>query len=181
MKKLKLKVLRSELAKEFPLIGIKKDGDVGLDLPTVLPYVDRWEEAYKNYMEDCEEMDEVPDANLVNEICHGNITIQPHNRYLIPTGIRIEIPEGYWASIEARSSTSKMMAIVPKGVIDEGYRGELFAQVLNVGVAPLVIHHGDRLVQLILHERHIKDFVIEEADELSKSERGESGFGSTGK
>lgn len=147
-----LKVKRTESAKRFPMLGIKKAGDVGLDLCCVL--------------------DNLPDQS---------ITIKPGERYLLPTGIRLEIPEGYWASIEARSSTSKQSLIVPKGVIDEGYRGELFAQILNVGNNPVTIHDGDRLIQVIVHERHIKDFDIVEVDELSPSERGESGFGSTGR
>ena len=111
----------------------------------------------------------------------GNITIEPHSRGVVPTGIHLEIPEGYWASIEARSSTSKNMLIVPKGVIDEGYRGELFAVLINVGDKPVTINDGDRYVQLILHERLSSEFIIEEVDELTPSERGSSGFGSTGR
>ena len=149
---LQLKVKRGEWAKEFPLLHIAKDGDVGLDIAVALP----------------------PDQR------DEGITIYPGDRYLVPTDIRIELPKGYWASIEARSSTSKRSIIVPKGVIDEGYRGELFAQLINVGKEGVTIHHGDRLIQLILHERIIKDFEIIEADELSDSERGESGFGSSG-
>lgn len=147
-----LKVKRNESAKRFPMLSIKKDGDVGLDV--------------------CCTLDEMPDMM---------VSVNPGERYLLPTGIRLEIPEGYWASIEARSSTSKQSLIVPKGVIDEGYRGELFAQILNVGKHKVDIHDGDRLIQIILHKRHIKDFTIEEVDELSPSERGESGFGSTGR
>jgi dUTP pyrophosphatase len=147
-----LKVKRNESAKRFPMLSIKKEGDVGLDV--------------------CCTLDEMPE---------GMITINPGERYLLPTGIRLEIPEGYWASIEARSSTSKQSLVVPKGVIDEGYRGELFAQILNVGNNAVHIHDGDRLIQIIMHKRHIKDFIIEEVDELSPSERGETGFGSTGR
>lgn len=146
---LQLKVKRSDLAKEFELMHIAKDGDVGLDIPAIL--------------ED-----------------KKSVVIDPGERRLIPTGIRIEIPYGYWASIEARSSTSKKSLIVPKGVIDEGYRGELFAQIINVGNEQVEINHGDRLVQLILHKRVIKDFDVIEVDELSESERGETGFGSSG-
>lgn len=147
-----LKVKRNESAKRFPMLGIKKDGDVGLDV--------------------CCTLDEMPD---------NMISVNPGERYLLPTGIRLEIPSGYWASIEARSSTSKQSLIVPKGVIDEGYRGELFAQILNVGNSTVHIKDGDRLIQVIVHKRHINDFIIEEVDELSQSERGESGFGSTGR
>lgn len=147
---MELKVKRNESAKRFPMLAIAKAGDVGLDLACTLDGIG------------------------------GSVTIQPGERYLLPTGIRLEIPEGYWASIEARSSTSKRSLIVPKGVIDEGYRGELFAQIINVGNAPATIEDGDRVIQLIMHKRHIKDFTIVEVDELSASERGESGFGSTG-
>lgn len=109
------------------------------------------------------------------------IIIQPQTRGVIPTGLFIEIPDGYWASIEARSSTSKSMLICPKGIIDEGYRGELFAVLINVGTEPVTINDGDRYVQLILHERMSKEFLIQEVDELTPSERGDSGFGSTGR
>lgn len=146
---LQLKVKRGDLAKEFKLLHIAKEGDVGLDIPVV--FKDK-----------------------------RSIVINPGDRYLAPTDIRVEIPYTHWASIEARSSTSKRSLIVPKGVIDPGYRGELFAQIINVGKEPVTINHGDRLIQLILHERVIKDFEVIEADELSESERGESGFGSSG-
>ena len=110
-----------------------------------------------------------------------SIIIEPRTRGIIPTGIHLEIPDGYWASIEARSSTSKSMLICPKGVIDEGYRGELFAVLINVGDKPVTINDGDRYVQLIMHERIVKDIEVEEVDELTPSERGDSGFGSTGR
>lgn len=112
---------------------------------------------------------------------NGSIVIEPQTRGVIPTGIHLEIPRGYWASIEARSSTSKSMLICPKGVIDEGYRGELFAVLINVGNEPVTINDGDRYVQLIMHERIAPRLGIQEVDELAPSERGDSGFGSTGR
>lgn len=180
MSKLQLKVKRGELAKEFPLLHIAKDGDVGLDIAIALPYKEGWEKAVEEYKEECYSRDETPDNNYINELTHGVIVINPGCRHLVPTDIRIEIPYTHWAAIEARSSTSKQSIIVPKGVIDPGYRGELFAQLINVGNAPVVIRHGDRLIQLILQERTIKDFEVVEVDELSESERGETGFGSSG-
>lgn len=180
-KKLKLKVLRGELAKEFPILNIAKAGDVAFDIPIAFPYREGYEKEIKNYLEDCHNADEEPDMNFINDLKHGTHTIKPGERYLAPTDIKIELPEGYWASIEARSSTSKQSLIVPKGVIDEGYRGELFAQLINIGKKPVTIHHGDRLIQLILHERIVERFEVEEVDKLSESERGETGFGSSGK
>lgn len=180
MSKLQLKVKRGTLAKEFELLHIAKEGDVGLDIPVALPYKENWESAVEEYKQECYDRDETPDDNYIDELTHGVIVINPGCRYLVPTDIRIEIPYTHWAAIEARSSTSKQSIIVPKGVIDPGYRGELFAQLVNVGNKPVVVRHGDRLIQLILHERTVKDFEIIEVDELSDSERGETGFGSSG-
>lgn len=149
--KFSLKVKRNDEAKKFPMLKVKKHGDVGFDI-----------------------------AAAINNK-RGYILIFPFSRKLIPTGIKVELPDGYWASIEARSSTSKKNLIVPKGVIDTGYRGELFAQLLNVGIVPRIIRNGDRLIQLILHENHADRFIVEEVDELSESERGDTGFGSTGR
>ena len=146
-----LKIKRGDLAKQFPIPRPAKAGDVGIDIPVAL------------------QPEEDP------------IIINPGERKLLPTDIKLEIPEGYWIAVEARSSTSKRSLIVPKGVIDTGYRGEIFAQIINVGTEPAIIHHGDRLVQLILQKNETTDLIIEETDILSESERGESGFGSSGK
>ena len=176
--KLELKVKRGELAKEFPMLHIEKCGDVGLDVPVALPYVDGWQDAvddYMNYLNGAK-----PDEKHINFLKHGCITINPGERYLLPTDIRLEIPDGYWIAVEARSSTSKKLIIVPKGVIDTGYRGEIFAQAINIGKEPVQIHHGDRIVQLIMRKNYTKDLIITEVDELSPSERGETGFGSSG-
>ena len=146
---LELKVKRSESAKRFPLIHVKKDGDVGYDLTATL---------------------------------EESVTVAPNGgRVKIPTGVFLEIPKGWWVSIEARSSTSEVKLIVPKGVIDEGYRGELLAVLLNIGQEPVVINDGDRLVQVIFHKKHNTKLIITEVDELSASDRGDTGFGSSGK
>jgi dUTP pyrophosphatase len=145
----KFKICRNELAKEFPLPKLAKDGDVGFDLYSIIK--------------------------------GDYVTLWPQEKVLIPTGISIELPDGYWASIEARSSLSKRCIVVPKGIIDEGYRGEIFAQCINVGAEKQIVYHGDRLVQLILHRNYAKHFEVIEVDELSDTERGADGFGSTGK
>lgn len=176
-----LKVKRGDLAKEFELIKIAKAGDVGIDLPVCMPYKDGYELGLEAYRMECLENDEEMDEIIISEIKHGFVEVKPGGRVLVPTDIRVELPNGYWASIEARSSTSKLTCIVPKGVIDTGYRGELFVQIINVGTKPVVIHHGDRLAQMILHESIVDTFEIVEVDELSASERGETGFGSSGK
>jgi dUTP pyrophosphatase len=179
--KVTLRVKRTDDAKKFPMIAIKKGGDVGFDLPAIFPY--------RPEFADVDAQTEFVDILLKNpdntiqqaeaEMRESRI-VHPGERVVIPTGIFLDIPYGYWASIEARSSTSKKMLIVPKGVIDEGYRGELFAVLLNVGSEPVMIYHGDRYVQLIIHKRENRVVEVVETEELSPSERGATGFGSTG-
>jgi dUTP pyrophosphatase len=178
---IELKVLRSDDAKQFDLIHIKKDGDVGMDLPALFPYQEKFmDKAVRQAYHLKQIGNNKSDADIEREM-REHITIWPGDRGIIPTGIKLEIPYGWWASIEARSSTSKYKLDVPKGVIDEGYRGELFAVLLNIGHDKVDIRHGDRLVQLLIHKRHTQNLKVVEVDELSPSERGESGFGSTGK
>lgn len=107
------------------------------------------------------------------------LTIFPNERALLPTGIRIEIPDAYWGSIQHRSSTEKRFRLrVVQGTIDPGYRGDLYVQVANENSFPITIHHGDRIGQLILIRRVHMQFV--EVPELTDSNRGQKGFGSSG-
>lgn len=105
----------------------------------------------------------------------------------VPCGIRIELPPGYFGRITGRSSTiRKRKLLVNEGIIDTGFRGELFAAVWNMSNDPWVpgrdnateVKRGDRIAQLLVHR--VADLVLERADVLSRSERGENGFGSTG-
>lgn len=175
-----LKIKRTDEAKEFPLMHASKPGDVGLDIPACLPLDDTMPAQCIEFQRDRYKKDEITEQDFIDFI-HKPLIIYPGCRGVIPTGISLEIPYGYWASIEPRSSTSKYMIEVPKGIIDEGYRGELFAVLINVGNEPVTIHHGERWVQLILHERVLKNISIQEVDELAPSQRGDSGFGSTGR
>lgn len=175
-----LKVKRTAEAKKFPLIKISKDGDVGYDLHSVLPYHEKWEcdEARAKYLENVREEDH---ADVEREIFRQRFIINPHDKITVPTGIFIECPPTHWAAIEARSGTSADRILVPKGIIDEGYRGELFAVLVNIGDQERIIKHGERYVQLIMHKRVSESIDIEEVDELSDSERGTTGFNSTGR
>jgi len=114
------------------------------------------------------------------------VTVQPLTPTLIPTGIAVEIPEGYVGILALRSSTPiKKGLFIPNGVgiIDSDYRGELFMQVAALKEA-VAIPAFDRIAQLvIMPARHVAGMHIigvEEVQELSSTERGEGGFGSTG-
>ncbi len=99
----------------------------------------------------------------------------------IDLGIAIEIPEGYWGEMIIRSSLGKQGLCLANGVgvIDSDYRGTLKAMIVNNGTQERIIMPGDRIAQLIIHKVH--NIEIEESDDLSDTDRGIRGLGSTGK
>ncbi len=111
-----------------------------------------------------------------------SITLQPLERALIPTGIFVEIATGFEGQIRARSGLSIKHGITlinAVGTIDSDYRGELKIPMVNLSNEEYTIQSGDRIAQLIIAA--YEKVTIQEEKELSSSERGEGGFGSTGK
>jgi dUTP pyrophosphatase len=107
------------------------------------------------------------------------VTIGP-DPTLVPTGIAIEVPIGFDAQVRPRSGLSRQGVMVPFGTIDADYRGEVFVTMHVVGSRPLhVIKHGDRIAQLVIGQ--ISSSVLVETNELSSTERGGGGHGSTGR
>lgn len=118
--------------------------------------------------------------DLVND--GETVTIAPTGLEILNTGIHVEIPVGYWGLLAARSSLGfKMntMLINSIGVIDAAYRGEIKVKLINQGSEPVTIERGERFCQLILVPCLVDEWV--EANELSSTERGLGGFGSTGR
>ena len=109
-------------------------------------------------------------------------TIQPLERAIIPTGIRVEIPEGHYGRIAPRSGLAAKNGIdVLAGVVDSGYRGEIKVILYNTDKSnSFFIEPGERIAQLII-EKHYNYEFIEVVQELTDSSRGQGGFGSTGK
>ena len=98
---------------------------------------------------------------------------------LIPTGIAIEVPPGYDAQVRPRSGLTAQGVMVALGTIDADYRGELFVTMYTYGArASFSISHGDRIAQLVITP--LPPVEIAEVDELSPTERGAGGHGSTG-
>ena len=111
-----------------------------------------------------------------------DISIKPGETVKINTGLKVEIPEGYFGAVYPRSSTGvkkQLMLANTLGVIDSDYRGELMMFFYNYGKTDQVIKNGDRLAQLVI-QPYLR-CQIEEVEELSESERNEDGFGSTGR
>ena len=110
------------------------------------------------------------------------VTVQPGQRVTVPIGIAVEIPAGYGGFVFPRSSVaSKFGVSLPNcvGVIDSDYRGELCVPVINHSAEPYTINGGDRIAQLVILP--VENAVYEYTDGLSDTDRGEGGFGSTGK
>ena len=111
-----------------------------------------------------------------------DIVLKPLERFLVPTGIKIELPEGYEAQIRPRSGLSVkhgISLINCIGTIDEDYRGEVMAGVVNLSSETYTIQRGERIAQMVIAPVTKAD--IETVPELSETLRGEGGFGSTGK
>lgn len=111
--------------------------------------------------------------------CSRDMTIAPGDYIDIPTSVAVALPEGYWALVTGRSSAwRKRGLLVIDGVIDNGYRGELFSAAYNTGGSGVVIDAGERLAQMILLP--VWGGRLQQVDKLPASERGSNGFGSTG-
>ncbi|MGY5858731.1 MAG: dUTP diphosphatase [Candidatus Thorarchaeota archaeon] len=107
--------------------------------------------------------------------------IQPGERYAVPTGIAIEIPAGYEGQVRPRSGLALKEGITvlnTPGTIDSGYRGEVKTIMINHSDKPFQITKGMRISQLAI--RPVPDVEFIEVEELSDTDRGEGGFGSTG-
>jgi dUTP pyrophosphatase len=110
-------------------------------------------------------------------------TLEPGERASLGTGIAVEIPDGRAGLVLPRSGLAQRHGIAlvnAPGLIDSGYRGELRVLLLNTDrAAPCEIHPGDRIAQLVLVAIEAPEVVV--ADDLELSERGASGFGSSGR
>lgn len=110
------------------------------------------------------------------------VTLKPLERKLIPTGLFIELPEGYEAQIRPRSGLALnegLGLLNSPGTLDADYRGELGVIVVNLSNAVITIEDGERICQMIINRVEQAEWI--EVDELSDTERGKGGFGHTGK
>jgi len=133
-----------------------------------------------------------PDAKMPQAARSGDVAydlyssvdyeLKPRERYAVPTGIALEIPEGYEGQVRPRSGLALKEGVTvlnTPGTIDSGYRGEVKTIMINLGEKPFKITKGMRISQLAI--RPVPEVEFIEADVLSDTERGEGGFGSTGK
>jgi dUTP pyrophosphatase len=119
-------------------------------------------------------------ADIVTRI---DVTLQPGERALVPTGIAIALPDGYVALVHPRSGLAIKHGVTmvnAPGTVDAGYRGELQCIMINHDPKEsITFHKGDRIAQLVIQKVERAEFV--EVKDLPGSGRGTGGFGSTGK
>lgn len=113
---------------------------------------------------------------------YESFAIQAHTTVKVNTGLAMEIPEGYFGAIYARSGLATKQGLRPAncvGVVDSDYRGEIIVALHNDGDLPQTITSGERVAQLVIMPYLPVEF--EEVDNLNDTNRGSGGFGSTGK
>ncbi len=111
----------------------------------------------------------------------GELTLQPGQRALVPTGFSIAIPAGFEGQVRPRSGLALRRGLGllnSPGTIDSDYRGEIGVIVINLGQEPIVIQRGDRIAQLVIAA--VPQVALEIVAQLPDTDRGGGGFGHTG-
>ena len=120
------------------------------------------------------------DAGLDLTSLHSHV-VKPHDRVMVNTGFRAEIPTGYFGMVVPRSGVASKRGLTlanSPGIVDSNYRGEVLLPMLNTSDEDQAILEGERIAQILIipHET----VICVEVDELSETDRGDGGFGSTG-
>ena len=110
------------------------------------------------------------------------ITLEPGDIRLIPTGLSVSIPKGYELQVRPRSGLALKYGlgfVNSPGTIDSDYRGEIGVIAINWGKKPIIIRRGDRIAQMVINR--VFRALVEETKGLDQTERGEGGFGHSGR
>jgi dUTP pyrophosphatase len=110
-----------------------------------------------------------------------SLTLAPLERVMVPTGILLEIPQGYEAQVRPRSGLAIKQGLTclnSPGTIDADYRGELKVILINLSAQPQVIEHGDRIAQMVFQKVELVELELTTA--INETERNAGGFGHTG-
>ena len=122
------------------------------------------------------------DLRVLTQNGEDEVEILPNGTYTFYTGIKMNIPEGYYIEVVPRSSAGikKHLRLMNTcGILDSSWKGETLVAIHNFGKEPVVVANNERLCQMIIHKVHNVEF--EEVDNVGTSDRGENGIGSTGR
>ncbi len=118
------------------------------------------------------------DAGLDIKVMYGDI-VPAHGSRVFKTGLHVELPKGTAGVLVSKSGLNVNHDITSTGLIDEGYTGEIRVKLYNHGDEDYLVHHGDKVSQLIIVP--VLKPELEEVEDLEGAERGNNGFGSTGR
>ena len=116
-------------------------------------------------------------ASIAGEVC-----LEPHHVTLVPTGIFMELPDGYEAQVRPRSGLAFKHGVTvanAPGTIDPDYRGEVKVALVNLSTQPFVLQPGERIAQLVV--ARFERVQWQPVEQLSETSRGDGGFGHTGR
>ncbi len=111
----------------------------------------------------------------------GSITLAPLQRVIVPTGIRLEIPQGFECQIRPRSGLAAKHGVTvlnSPGTIDSDYRGYIGVILVNLSSEPFIIENGERICQMVFAK--VETATLVQTDSISDTDRGDGGFGHTG-
>ena len=109
----------------------------------------------------------------------GRVVIRPDSSAVIDTGVHVQIPQGYVGMLKSKSGLNVKYDLTNEGVIDCGYTGSIIVKLYNHGKSIMIIEKGDKISQLVILPIEIPR--LEVVDWLEETERGDRGFGSTGR
>ena len=110
---------------------------------------------------------------------YDNITIGPKNSIIIDTGVHFEIPEGYVGFIKSKSGLNLNKGLTAEGVIDSGYTGSVVVKLYNHSIGESTFNAGDKITQIVFLP--IPQVELNKVDSFAETDRGNNGFGSTGR
>lgn len=108
-----------------------------------------------------------------------DVVIPARGSAVIDTGIHVEVPEGFTGFLKSKSGLNVNHNLIGEGVIDSGYQGSIRVKLYNLGDKDYQIHRGDKIIQLVIMPCVYCEFT--EVEQFADSERGDGGFGSTGR
>lgn len=151
--------------------------DEGAIMPTRAHRADAGLDLYTPHDVVIPSMAEVAERTI-EELEGWNIAAEPPSAE-VDTGVHVQIPFGFFGDIRSKSGLLFSKNILTDGTIDSGYTGSIKVKLINLGVEPIEFKAGDKIAQMVISRCELPEIFL--AEELDKTDRGDNGFGSTGR